>query len=113
LAGLPLCDPIRPHEQSDFCGSSGRLVTRSQMGCLRAQLREKLPIAPMDELTARLESLLRLYAGACHQDQGDGTQLAQLFSKGLQLLIAEFGPRAVDAALDKIPDGSWQPGSLH
>jgi hypothetical protein len=66
----------------------------------------------MDELTARLESLLRLYAGARQQDQGDGTQVA-LFSKGLQLLVAEFGPRAVDAALDKIPDGSWQPGSLH
>jgi carbon monoxide dehydrogenase subunit G len=67
----------------------------------------------MDELTARLESLLRLYAGARQQDQGDGTRLEQLFGRDLQLLVAEFGPRAVDAALDKIPDGSWQPGSLH
>ena len=67
----------------------------------------------MDELTARLESLLRLYAGARQQDQGDRTRLEQLFSRDLQLLVAEFGPRAVDAALDKIPDGSWQPGSLH
>jgi hypothetical protein len=80
---------------------------------LGAQLREKPPIAPMDELTARLESLLRLYAGARQQDEGDGIQLAQLVGKDLQLLVAEFGPRAVDAALDKIPDGSWQPGSLH
>ena len=67
----------------------------------------------MDELTARLESLLRLYAEARQQDQGDGTQLTQLFSKDLRLLVAEFGPRAVDAALDKIPEGSWRPGLLH
>jgi hypothetical protein len=53
------------------------------MGCLRAQLGEKPQIAPMDELTARLESLLRRYAEACQQDQGDGTQLTQLFSKDL------------------------------
>ena len=67
----------------------------------------------MDELTARLESLLRFYAGPDRQDQGDGALMAQQFSKDLQLLVAEFGPRAVDAALDKMPDGAWQPGSLH
>jgi carbon monoxide dehydrogenase subunit G len=67
----------------------------------------------MDELTARLESLLRFYAGADPFDQGDGAVLAQQFSRDLQLLVAEFGPRAVDAALDKMPDGAWQAGSLH
>jgi len=67
----------------------------------------------MDELTARLESLLRFYAGAGPYDQDDGAQLAQQFSKALQLLVAEFGPNAVDAALDQMPDGAWQPGLLH
>jgi hypothetical protein len=67
----------------------------------------------MDELTARLESLLRHYAGAGPYDRGDGAVLALQFSKDLQLLVAEFGPKAVDAALDKMPDGAWQAGSLH
>jgi hypothetical protein len=61
----------------------------------------------MDELSARLESLLRFYAWADPSDQGDGAVPAQQFSKALQLLVAEFGPRAVDAALDKMPDGAW------
>jgi hypothetical protein len=67
----------------------------------------------MDELTARLESLLRFYAGAGLYDQDDGAVLAQQVSKDLQLLVAEFGPKAVDAALDKMPDGAWQASSLH
>ncbi len=66
----------------------------------------------MDELTARLESLLRFYAGADLYDHDDGV-LAQQVSKDLQLLVAEFGPKAVDAALDKMPDGAWQSSSLH
>jgi hypothetical protein len=60
----------------------------------------------MDELTARLESLLRRYWAALGQDKGDGGKAWEQFRKELQLLIAEYGPRAVDAALNEIPDGA-------
>jgi hypothetical protein len=66
----------------------------------------------MDELTARLESLLSRYAGAAGQDKDSGKPWEQ-FRKELQLLIAEYGAAAVDAALDRIPDGAGGTPSLH
>jgi hypothetical protein len=57
----------------------------------------------MDELTARLGSLLCRYAGALGQAKGDVGAAWEQFQKELRLLIAEFGPKAVDAALDRIP----------
>ena len=60
----------------------------------------------MDELTARLESLLSRYAAALDQDEGDHGKEWEQFRKELKLLIAEYGPRAVDAALDKMPVGA-------
>jgi hypothetical protein len=67
----------------------------------------------MDDLTARLEALLRLYSAARDQGQGDGVRLAEQFRKDLQLLVNEYGPKAVDEALDKIPDEVWPSVSLH
>ncbi len=60
----------------------------------------------MDHLTARLESLLRLYAAAFDQAKGDGAQLAEQFRKDLGLIVAEYGPQAVNAALDEMPYGT-------
>jgi hypothetical protein len=50
----------------------------------------------MDELTARLEWLLSRYWTALDQDKGDPGRAWEQFRKELQLLIAEYGPTAVD-----------------
>jgi hypothetical protein len=65
------------------------------------------------DLTARLECLLRVYATACDQAKGDADQLAEQFRKDLRLLIVEFGAKAVDAALDGMPDGGYPAATLH
>jgi hypothetical protein len=45
----------------------------------------------MDDLTARLEALLRLYAAA--GDRGEGSaRLTGQFQEDLQLLVAKYGP---------------------
>ena len=80
-------------------------------GC--SHLAESNQTLPMDDLSARLEALLRLYSAACDQSQGDGVGLAEQFRKDLQLLVTEYGPKAVDEALDKIPDEVWPSVSLH
>ena len=67
----------------------------------------------MNDLTARIESLLRRYASVCDQDGGDSGRLWEAFRKELQMLVAEFGPRAVDAALDELPDAASPSASLH
>jgi hypothetical protein len=60
----------------------------------------------MDELTARLESLLGRYAATLDQDEGDRGQPWEEFRRELRLLIAEYGPGAIDAALNEMPDGA-------
>jgi hypothetical protein len=65
----------------------------------------------MSDLTARLEALLRLYAAA--DDRIDNARLADQFRKDLALLIAEYGPKTDDAALDGMPDQAWPSVSLH
>jgi len=66
----------------------------------------------MDELTARLEALMRRYAAACDKGDGDAAELA--FHKDLQLLVAQYGQPAIDAALDEErSDGVWPSVSLH
>jgi hypothetical protein len=63
----------------------------------------------MDDLTARLKALLRYYAAAFEQPPDD--RLGERFRRDLQLLVTEFGPQAVNAALDEIPDAP--PNLLH
>jgi len=67
----------------------------------------------MDELTARLESLLVRYAAARDRDDREDSQLWEQFRSELHLLTAEYGPKAVDAALDNLPDGAGRPTALH
>jgi hypothetical protein len=68
----------------------------------------------MDELTARLEVLMRRYASACDQGDREGAQFAEQFYKELQLLVSQYGEEAVDAALDgEMSDGAWPSVSLH
>jgi hypothetical protein len=56
---------------------------------------------------------LSCYAAALDQDKGDSGKPREQFRKELQLLIAEYGPGAVDAALNEIPDGVGAAISLH
>ncbi len=67
----------------------------------------------MDDLTARLEALLRLYASGNAKGNGDGARLTKQFRKSLQLLITEYRPEVVDEALDKPADEVWPSVSLH
>jgi hypothetical protein len=68
----------------------------------------------MNDLTARLESLLRrLDAGAPDQSDEDAAQLSEQFRTDLQSLVSEYGPEAVNAALDELPDGAAASGYLH
>jgi hypothetical protein len=66
----------------------------------------------MSNLSARLEALLRVYAADC-RGQIDDHESAERFRKGLQLLIADYGVDAVDAALDELPDNTLLWPSLH
>jgi hypothetical protein len=68
---------------------------------------------PMDDLTARLEAILRRYAVACREGQLDDAQLAKRFRVDLQTLIAAYGFDAVEAALDAIPDAASPSAFLH
>jgi hypothetical protein len=45
----------------------------------------------MDDLTGRLEVLLRLYAAADDNGQRNGAKLAERFRRDLRLLVAEYG----------------------
>jgi hypothetical protein len=65
----------------------------------------------MDDLTARLIALLRLHAAALDQPIDD--QLSEQFRKDLQSLITEYGPEAVNEALNDFPEGMWPSISLH
>jgi hypothetical protein len=67
----------------------------------------------MDELTARIEALMRrLDATASDQTRGD-LVLAERFRMELQLLVSEYGPAAVNAVLDALPDTRSPSDSLH
>jgi len=68
---------------------------------------------PMNGLIARLELLLRGYAAACDHAQGDAGRLVEQFRRDLRLLVAEYGPNAVDIALDRFPDEPGPKASLH
>jgi hypothetical protein len=69
----------------------------------------------MDDLTARLEALFRRHAASIDPHQGVAAfdRLSQQLRKEIDLVIAEFGQAAVDAALDDMPDEPWPSVSLH
>ena len=57
----------------------------------------------MDDLTARLEAVLRLYAAACDQGQLDSAHLLEQLHGDLQGLIADYGYDTVEATLGACP----------
>jgi hypothetical protein len=67
----------------------------------------------MDDLSARLEYLLRLYAAACHQVDADAALLREQFRKDREPLVAQYGQEAVIAALDGLLDVPQPLVSLH
>jgi hypothetical protein len=73
------------------------------------------PARPMDDLTARLEVLLRNYAagsGGCAQLPALD-EIIRHFRAEIRTPVAEYGHTAVDAAPDPIPRDGWPLNSLH
>jgi hypothetical protein len=70
-------------------------------------------IATMDNLTARLDSLLRLYAAAHEAGEGDAARVRVQFRKELEPLVAQHGRRAVITALNKLADAPPRSVSVH
>jgi hypothetical protein len=56
----------------------------------------------MDDLSARLESLLRRHAAAIDHGRDETAQLVDEFRASLRALVAEFGQPAIDAALNEL-----------
>jgi hypothetical protein len=67
----------------------------------------------MNELTERLRSLFRRYAAAVAQRHGDPAPIAKQFSEEVDLLIAQYGQPAINAALDEVPGKAWPSALLH
>jgi hypothetical protein len=67
----------------------------------------------MDALTARLECLFRRYSAASGQCHGERAPVPKQFLEEVDLLIAQYGQPAIDAALDEAPGEAWPSLSLH
>ena len=67
----------------------------------------------MDDLSVRLEALLRRYAAAIDQGQDEIAKLADEFRAGLHEQVAEFGQPAINVALNELRDDASPSGSLH
>jgi hypothetical protein len=73
----------------------------------------KPQIATMDDLTAQLDSLLRLYAADHDEREGDAAGARARFRKDLEPLVAQRGRRAVITALNKLADAPSRSVSVH
>jgi hypothetical protein len=67
---------------------------------------------PMDNLTARLESLFRRYDTALRECAGDRAPVAKQFLEEVDLLIAHCGQPAIHAALNE-PEVACPSVALH
>ena len=67
----------------------------------------------MDELTARLEALVRRYAAAYDHRQASAAELGEQFRRDLELLVAKYGLPAMTRAVNELPGGAWASVSLH
>jgi hypothetical protein len=67
----------------------------------------------MDDLTARLDSLLRGYAAVHDPGEGNAAQARARFRKDLKPLLAQYGYRAVITALNRLADTPSQSVSVH
>jgi hypothetical protein len=69
-------------------------------------------ISLKSDLAARLEAVFRRYADALDQPRATEPSPLQQFRKELNLLVAEYGQAAIDAALDEAGE-EWPSVSLH
>jgi hypothetical protein len=69
--------------------------------------------SPMDDVSFRLEALLRRYAAAIDHGGDKTAQLLDEFRAGLRALVAEFGQPAIDAALNEIRNEASPSEALH
>jgi hypothetical protein len=70
----------------------------------------------MDDLTARLEALLRRYlmeAGRCRGVTTALDRLGEKYRRDIDHLVTEYGQPAINAAMNEIPDGPWPSDALH
>jgi hypothetical protein len=67
----------------------------------------------MDDLTVRLQALMRRYAADSEQRPGAEDQLEENLHQELTLLIATYGKPSIDAALEAMSDDAWPSVSLH
>jgi hypothetical protein len=66
-------------------------------------------------LSDRLQALLHLYARALDLDscEDEAARLEERFRREVRLLVSEYGPSLVEAALDDIPDNPSPPMAPH
>ena len=68
----------------------------------------------MDELTARLEALLRRYLTEANRCKGVARdRLGEQYRRDIDQLVTEYGQPAVDAAVSEMPVVPWPSDALH
>jgi hypothetical protein len=70
-------------------------------------------ISPMDDVSVRLEALLRRHAAAIGHGRDETAQLVDEFRASLRALVAEFGQPAIDAALNELRIEASPSETLH
>jgi hypothetical protein len=70
----------------------------------------------MDDVTARLEALLRRYLAEANRCQGVTAALDRLgeqYRRDIDQLVSEYWQPAVNAAVNEMPDRPWPSVALH
>ena len=67
----------------------------------------------MDDVSARLEALLRSYAASIDRGGDEIAQLVDEFRASLRALVAEFGQPAIDAGLNELRNEASTSEALH
>jgi hypothetical protein len=76
----------------------------------------EITVAPMGDLSARLEALLRRYLAEASRCQGITAavdRLGEQYRRDIDQLVSEYGQSAINAALNKMPVVSWPSVALH
>jgi hypothetical protein len=69
---------------------------------------------PIDELTARLEALLRRYLTEASKCKGVALdRLGEQYRRDIDQLVCKYGQAAVNAAMNAMPVAPWASVALH
>jgi hypothetical protein len=75
-----------------------------------------MTVAPMGDLSARLEALLRRYLAEASRCQGVTAavdRLGEWYRRDIDQLVSEYGQPAINAAMSEMPIVSWPSVALH